>query len=148
MKLLKINENSILIELQTLPQCTAETVRDAFRRLGITAQEEINVVCFSGNGGVLIFATQTPPSCIVYRFETVEDVIGGAQIISNTCTLPSTLIYCENAYFLILPHEIQQLAEFGNIVDKPEETNAYLQEYGTVLCKGNAIEKLALIFHT
>lgn len=148
MKLFKISETSILIELKTVPNGIAKTVREAFSQLGMPVQEEIEVVCFSGNGGVLLFATQTRPACVVYRFETVEDLIGGAQAVTNENTVPTTLFCSENAYFLVLPYENIRLSEFGTMVQNPEETKTYLQEYGTILCEENAIEKLAHIFHT
>ncbi|MBE6915514.1 MAG: adaptor protein MecA [Ruminococcaceae bacterium] len=147
MKILKINKNSILIELEVMPQSMTDTVRDAFSRVGKRAQAECEITCFAGHGGVLIFAKQKPLSCAVYRFDSFENMIGGAQEILHTCMSPTTLIYFENAYFLILSDEMESLTEFGNAVESPDEISAYLHEYGTVLCRDNAIEKLTAIFH-
>ncbi len=147
MKILKINKNSLLIELEVMPQSMTDTVRDAFSRVGKRAQAECEITCFAGHGGVLIFAKQKPPACTVYRFESFENMLGGVQEVLHNCTATSTLIYLEDAYFLILSEETEQLAEFGNVMENPEKVSAYLEEHGEILCRNDAVQKLAKVFH-
>lgn len=147
MKILKLSKNNILIELDVMPKSVMDTVRDAFSRLGMTVHTQYEAACFAGSGGVLIFAKQIPPACMVYRFESFENMIGGAQEILHTCTSPTTLIYFENAYFLIFSDEMEPLTEFGDAMESPEKISAYLHEYGTVLCRDDAVEKLCRVFH-
>lgn len=147
MKILKLSKNNILIELDVMPKSVTDTVRDAFSRLGMTVHTQYEAACFAGSGGVLIFAKQIPPACSVYRFESFENMIGGAQEILHTCTSATTLIYFENAYFLIFSDEMEPLTEFGDAMESPEKISAYLHEYGTVLCRDDAVEKLCRVFH-
>ena len=147
MKILKINQNSILIELDVMPKSMTDTVREAFSRVGNPAAAACEITCFAGHGGVLIFAEQTLPACAVYRFDSLENIICGAREVLHTGTSPTTLVYFENAYFLILSDETEPLSEFGDAMDNPEEISAYLEEHGDILCRGNAVEKLAGVFH-
>ncbi len=146
MKILKLNKESILIELDVLPASITDTVADAFLRVGMQVQPEYEAVCFSGRGGVLIVAKQTRPACAVYRFASFEDLLFGAQAVLHTCTSPTTLIHHENTYFLILSDEMQPLSEFGDAVENPETISAYLHEHGNVLCRDDAVQKLCRVF--
>lgn len=148
MKIQKINEQSVLIELDVMPENAEECVKTALSECGIAPNGEIEVVSFAGNGGVLMFATCKPTKCVLYRFDSLENIIGGAQAICAACASPTTFIYCNGAYFLLLQEEFACLSEFGNAEENPAFTSAYLMEYGKILCRENAVQMLSRVFHT
>ena len=148
MKTQKINEQSILIELDSMPENAQETVKTAFLESGITPEGEIEVISFAGNGGVLMFATKKPSGCVLYRFDSLENIIGGAQAICDACASPTTFFYHNGKYFLLLQEEHPCLLEFGNKEENPAFTSAYLMEYGKILCRDDAVQMLSRVFHT
>ncbi|MBQ3055334.1 MAG: adaptor protein MecA [Oscillospiraceae bacterium] len=145
MKIHVVNQNTICIAAETTP--SAEEIREAFVSCGIPAEGEIQVAVFAGSCGVLLFATRTPQPA-VYRFETLENTIGGAQAICAACASPTTLYYYDGAYFLTLGEDLPQLAEFGNAEENPALIGACLEEYGEILRRNDAVQLLSRVFHT
>lgn len=148
MKIQKLNEHCVLIELESMPGDAKQCVKSAFSACGIIADGEIEVITFAGNGGVLMFATHKPKTCVLYRFDSLENIIGGAQAICAACASPTSFIYHNRAYFLLLQEDFPALSEFGNAEENPVFTSAYLMEYGKILCRNEAVQLLSRVFHT
>jgi len=140
-----IDQNTICITTETMP--TAEQILDAFLSCGMTPDGEVLTTAFVGKTGVLVFAALIPKR-VIYRFETLESIIGGAQAICATCASPTGLYYYDGAYFLTLSEDFVHLAEFGNAEENPALTGACLEEYGEVLCRKDAVRLLSSVFHT
>lgn len=123
----------------------------ALRDADIPLIGEVELDCYKNGAQVLLFARVVPRAWAVYRFSSLENMIGGAQTLASVCTSPSTLFYYEDAYYLAVEQpgpEVGSLSEFGNEEPAPVLRVRTLSEHGTTLCQSHAIEMLAQTFHT
>ena len=86
---------------------------------------------------------------VVYRFETLEDLIQAACLMKSSYDGESQCVRYENAYYLILQEKewlsdggLSVLCEFGNEV---RAAAAFFQEHGQIVMENRAIEILAAL---
>ena len=86
---------------------------------------------------------------LVYRFETLEDVIQAAYLLKPSYGGASQLLHYENAYYLVL-QEKEWLADSGMAVltefgDEIRTVSAFFAEHGQVVMAEHALEILAAL---
>ncbi len=86
---------------------------------------------------------------IVYRFETLEDVIQAAHLLKPSYDGASQLLRYENAYYLVLQEKewladsgVAVLIEFG---DEIHTASAFFVEHGQMVMAERALEILAAL---
>ncbi|MEG1965683.1 MAG: adaptor protein MecA [Oscillospiraceae bacterium] len=93
---------------------------------------------------------------IIFAFENLDNLISASiSLFNNYCKLVyhSTLFFMDNKYYLIInsTNDTKGLAtnlllEYGDLLGKGEIAASFPDEYGKLLIKNNAIDKLAYYF--
>ncbi|MGN1385050.1 MAG: adaptor protein MecA [Bacillus sp. (in: firmicutes)] len=98
------------------------------------------------------FMKEVDKKKLVYHFDCFEHVLSLFKIIKNKQpAFKSSLVYYENRYYIILEGIIEEeidnmaaiVSEYGEV---SRISNYQIEEYGSHLIRGNAIEKVNIFF--
>lgn len=130
-------------------------VVDTLSNLGFESDGDMEIEVFNGKQGVLVFAeVDLEPAVRYLRFGDLEnliDAVGATSIIQ----IRSKLTYCMGEYWLelrgakdVIDKATLQLGEYGQCVNTCDYNEGVLEEYGTLIKEGNAIETIRNSFYS
>lgn len=124
---------------------TLDLTREAFQQAGLPLGEPVELELYPDRCGVLIFVHTSPPRGAVWRFEDSEALLFAAANVDLSQS-GGALYWWQERYWLALPdpgeRERALLSEFGQRVRGDGYIRERLEEYGTRLLSGGALERL------